>query len=87
MISYGKQYIDADDIDSVLKALKKPYLTQGPLSEKFETALKKYFNSSYCCVVSSGTAALHLSILALNCNKNDIILTTPMSFLASSVVK
>ena len=84
MINYGKQSIDRKDISEVLKVLKSDWLTQGPQINKFELALKKYFGAKYCSVVSNGTAALHLAGLALGWKKGDIVLTSPISFLASS---
>ena len=41
MISYGKQYIDKDDIKNVIKTLKSNYLTQGPEVANFENKLSK----------------------------------------------
>ena len=84
MINYGRQYIDSDDVKAVLRVLKSDWLTQGPQIQKFENSLKAYFNSNYCTVLSSGTAALHLAVLTLGWNKKDIIITTPISFLATS---
>ena len=84
MINYGKQSIDRKDISEVLKVLKSDWLTQGPQINKFELALKKHFGAKYCSVVSNGTAALHLAGLALGWKKGDIVLTSPISFLASS---
>ena len=84
MINYGRQYIDSDDVKAVLRVLKSDWLTQGPQIQKFENSLKTYFNSNYCTVLSSGTAALHLAVLTLGWNKEDIIITTPISFLATS---
>ena len=43
MISYGKQYIDKKDIQSVTKSLKSDWITQGPKIKEFEDLLKKYF--------------------------------------------
>ena len=84
MISYGKQYIDNNDIKAVVKVLKNNLITQGPTVEKFEKSLSKTFGSKYGCALSSGTAALHLLGLALGWKKGDIVLTTPISFLATS---
>ena len=64
-ISYSKQTIQKDDINSVSKALTEQYLTQGSLVDKFEKNLAKYFKSNYCTVLSNGTAALHLAGRAL----------------------
>ena len=60
MISYGKQSIDKEDIDSVVKCLKSNYLTQGPLVKKFELKLSKYLGFKFCSVVTNGTSAMFL---------------------------
>ena len=83
-ISYGKQSLDQGDIDSVVKVLKGDWLTQGKAVEKFENDLNRYFGSKFSCAVSNGTAALHLTGLSLGWKENDIIITTPLTFLASS---
>ena len=83
MINYGRHFIDDKDVSSVVKALKSSKLTQGNLVGKFENQIKNKFKSKYCCVVSSGTASLHLSCIALNL-KNSIVLTTPNTFLATA---
>jgi len=84
MISYGKQFIDQSDIDAVVKVLKGDWLTQGPIVQKFENDLKSYFGAKYCCAVSNGTAALHLTGLALGWKPGDIVITSPITFLASA---
>lgn len=83
-INYGSQFLDKKDFRAVNKTLKSKFLTQGPLVEKFENKLKKKFKAKHCTVVSSGTAALHLLGQALGWKENDIILTTPLSFVATS---
>ncbi len=82
-IPYGKQFIDKNDIDIVVETLKSDYLTTGPKIEEFENALSNYCGSKYAVAVANGTAALHLASLCL-LNKNDKVLTTPNSFLATS---
>ena len=84
MISYGKQHIDKDDIEAVINILKGDWLTQGPAIESFEKKLSDYFKSNYCSVVSNGTAALHLTSLALGWGKDDQVVTTPITFLADA---
>jgi len=84
MISYGKQSIDQADIDSVVEILKADWLTQGPSVEIFETNLKNYFGAKHACAVANGTAALHLTSLALGWEPNDIIITSPITFLATA---
>ena len=84
MINYGKQFIDSNDIKAVVKVLKSDLITQGHQVEKFESALKLKFGAKFCRVLSNGTAALHLAGMALGWKKGDIILTTPISFLATA---
>ena len=74
MINYGKQYIDNSDIKAVIKVLRGDWLTQGPQVENFERALKLKFGAKYCVALSNGTAALHLSGLALGWKKGDVVL-------------
>ena len=84
MINYNKQHIDKKDIASAVNVLKSDFLTQGKQIAKFENKLKLFFNCKYVCAVSSGTAALHLSAISLNFNKNDLILLSPITFVASA---
>src|SRR5574344_1299907 len=82
-IPYGKQFIDEDDIKAVVEVLKSDFLTTGPKIKEFENELCRYLGVKYCVAVSNGTAALHLASLVL-LNKDDKVLTTPNSFLATS---
>jgi len=82
-IPYGKQLIEQDDIDAVIETLKSDYLTTGPKIKEFEDAITDFCDAEYCVAVSNGTAALHLASLAL-LNRDDKVLTTPNSFLATS---
>ena len=84
MINYGKHFIDNDDIKSVVSVLKSNFLTQGPKTQEFENALKFFFGAKYALCTSSGTAALHLCGLALNWKKKDLILASPLTFVAST---
>ncbi len=82
--SYGKQTIDDADIQSVVKTLKSDWLTQGPTIQKFEQALNEKFGSKYGSAVANGTAGLHLIAMALGWKKDDIVITSPITFLASA---
>jgi UDP-4-amino-4,6-dideoxy-L-N-acetyl-beta-L-altrosamine transaminase len=82
-IPYGKQTISDDDINSVIEVLKSDFLTTGPKIKEFEEAIANYCGAKYCVAVSNGTAALHLASLVL-LEKNDKVLTTPNSFLATT---
>ncbi len=83
MINYGKHFIDRSDIKHVLDTLNSDWLTQGPKVKIFEDKLKKFLNSKYSLAVNSGTAALHLACISIGLKKDDIVLTTPITFLSS----
>ena len=83
-ISYGRQYISNEDIQSVKKSLNSDMITQGAYVDLFENKLRNYFKSKYSLVVSNGTAALHLAMLSLNLSSKDTVVTSPLSFLASA---
>ncbi len=84
MISYSKQSIDAKDINQVIKILKSDYLTTGPIVPKFEKKICDITKSKFSVSVNSGTSALHISCMALGLKKNDIVWTSPNSFVASA---
>jgi UDP-4-amino-4,6-dideoxy-N-acetyl-beta-L-altrosamine transaminase len=83
-IPYGKQYIDEQDIQEVISALKGDFLTQGPKIEEFEIEFAVYCGAKYAVAVSNGTAALHLAAMALNVNSSSKVITTPITFAASA---
>lgn len=83
-ISYGRQWIDNDDIQTVIDALKSKAITQGEYIDKFEKELAKYTGAKYAVAVSSGTAALHIIYMALGLKKDDELITTPITFSATS---
>ena len=84
MIPYGKQNIINQDIKSVIDVLKSDFLTQGPITPKFEKKLAEYCNSKYSVAVVNATSALHISCLALGVKKGDLVWTSPISFVASA---
>lgn len=83
-ISYGRQTIEEDDVRAVIDALTSGMLTQGPLVEEFEEALKRTTGARYAVCCSNGTAALHLAVLAAGVGEGDCVLTSPVTFLASA---
>ena len=82
-IPYGRQFIDEEDIASVVEVLQSDFLTTGPKVKEFEETICNYTGAKYCVAVTNGTAALHLASLVL-LSKDDKVLTTPNSFLATS---
>ena len=84
MISYGRQSISQEDIDDVVKTLQSDFLTQGPKIHEFESKFANYVGSKFAVAVSSSTAGLHLSCLALGLTENKLAWTVPNTFVATS---
>ena len=76
--------MDQSDIEAVVDALQSDWITQGPNVKKFENNLETYFGADHACAVSNGTAALHLTGIALNWEQGDVIITSPITFLATA---
>lgn len=83
-LPYARQWIDDDDIAAVTAVLRSDFLTQGPLVAEFEAALAAATGARYAVAVSSGTAALHLTCLALGLGPGRTGLTSPITFAASA---
>ncbi len=83
-IPYGKQWISEEDKERVLEVLGSDFLTTGPFVDSFEREFARYVGAKYAVAVSSGTAALHLAAQALGVSTGKEVITTPMSFAATS---
>eukprot|EP00854_Cymbomonas_tetramitiformis_P012310 gene12310-14539_t len=84
ILPYGKHVLDEQDVQSVVDVLKSDHLTTGPKLVEFEDKCKSVCNSKYALVVNSGTAALHCAIAALDLQKEDQIIVSGISFVASA---
>ena len=80
-IRLSKSVIGTEEIQAVTKVLKKEFLGMGEEVLEFEKEISSYIGSPAVCV-NTGTAALHLALLALDVKKNDLVITTPITFLA-----
>lgn len=83
-LSYGRQFIDDQDIQAVADTLKSDYLTCGPRVTQLEEKLCAVTGAKYCVAVSNGTAALHIAALAAGIGPGDEVITTPITFAASA---
>jgi UDP-4-amino-4,6-dideoxy-L-N-acetyl-beta-L-altrosamine transaminase len=84
MIPYSRQEINADDIAAVVSALQDDILTGGNKVAAFEQKIADYLGVKYCIAVSSGTAALHTAYAVAGISEGDEVITTPLSFVATS---
>ena len=84
MIPYSRQLISYKDIKNVKNVLLSNFLTTGPEIKKFEKKIKFFCNSKYATVVSSASAGLHIACIALGLKKNDIVWTSPITFVSTA---
>ncbi len=82
-IPYGCQIIDAADRLAVDGTLASDWLTTGPKVGEFEKAWADFCGADDAVAVSSGTAALHAAVAALDLKPGDKAIVTPMTFAAS----
>ena len=68
----------------MVDTLRSGWIGTGPRTERFERAFAEYTGSPHAVAVSSGTAALHLALLALDVGPGDEVITTPMTFCATT---
>lgn len=81
---YGRQWVDEDDVKAVADTLQSAFITCGPKVGELEMALKAYTMAKYAVAVSNGTAALHCACIAAEIGPGDEVITTPLTFAASS---
>jgi perosamine synthetase len=84
MIPIAKPLLGKEEIDAVTEVLKSGMIAQGPKVEEFELAFSEYTGSEYAAAVNSGTAALHIALLAHGIGKEDEVITSPFSFIATA---
>ncbi|MEU4559334.1 aminotransferase class I/II-fold pyridoxal phosphate-dependent enzyme [Actinoplanes sp. NPDC023936] len=83
MLPYGRQSIDASDVEAVVAALDSDWLTTGPRVAGFEADLEKVAGAP-CVTVTNGTTALHAAYAAAGVTTGDEVVTTPMTFVATA---
>jgi len=80
---FGSPLIGQEEIDEVVDSLKSGWLGTGPKVARFESHFAAYTGATHAAAFNSCTAALHLSLVALNLKPGDEVITTPLTFCAS----
>jgi dTDP-4-amino-4,6-dideoxygalactose transaminase len=83
-VEFYKHNLDDDDIARLVEVCKGVFLTTGQLTREFEEAFAAYLGAGHAVGVTSCTAAIHLALLALGVGPGDEVITTPMTFAATS---
>jgi UDP-4-amino-4,6-dideoxy-N-acetyl-beta-L-altrosamine transaminase len=84
MIPYGLHDINDEDIQEVETVLRSAWITTGPKIPEFEKALSGYLACKYAVLANSGTSALDIAVGSLNLPRGSEVITTPISFVATS---
>ena len=79
-LPFSRPTIDEAEINEVVDSLKSGWITTGPKVKRFEENFRNYAGAKFAVPLSSATAGLHLTLLALGIKEGDEIITTPMTF-------
>lgn len=85
-LPFAQPLIEDDEINEVVDTLKSGWLTAGPKTKRFEEEAKKYIGCKHALALSSCTAALHLSLIALDIKEGDEVITSPVTFASTANV-
>jgi perosamine synthetase len=84
IIPYGRQQIDEADVAAVMEVLRSDWLTTGPKVAEFEEAFAHFVGTAAAVAVSSGTAALHAAMYAVDLGPGDEVIVPPITFAATA---
>lgn len=84
MLPYGRQSIADEDVQSVIQILRGDWLTTGPAVAEFERRISAAAGGHRAVTATSGTAALHMAYAAAQVGQGDVVISTPMTFVATT---
>lgn len=79
-LMFGAPVISEEEISSVAECLRSGWIGVGAIAEGFEQEFARYKGAPYAAAVSSGTAALHLALVALGIGAGDEVIAPTMTF-------
>ena len=85
-LSFQPPAIGEEEIEAVAETLRSGWLTTGPRSEELERRFAEYVGAKHGVALASGTAAMHLSLLAAGVGPGDEVITTPITWPATGNV-
>lgn len=85
-IPITKPYLSEQDTSCFIEPMQSGWVSQGAMVESFEQSLCKYTGAKHAIAVSSGTTALHFSLLAEGVEAGDEIIVPSYSFIATANV-
>jgi dTDP-4-amino-4,6-dideoxygalactose transaminase len=85
-LSFQPPAIGEEEIEAVTETLRSGWLTSGPRTEELERRFGEYVGARHAIALASGTAAMHLSLLAAGVGPRDEVVTTPITWPATANV-
>lgn len=85
-LSFQPPAIGEEEIEAVAETLRSGWLTSGPRSEELERRFAEYVGATHGIALASGTAAMHLSLLAAGVGPGDEVITSPITWPATGNV-
>jgi dTDP-4-amino-4,6-dideoxygalactose transaminase len=85
-LSFQPPAISEEEIEAVSETLRSGWLTTGPRTAELEARMREYLEAKHVLAVSSCTAALHLSLVALGVGPGDEVITTSITWPATANV-
>jgi dTDP-4-amino-4,6-dideoxygalactose transaminase len=86
MLGFQPPAIGEEEIAAVAATLRSGWLTTGPNAAKLEERMRDYLDAEHVLALASGTAALHLSLVALGVGPGDEVITSPITWPATANV-
>ena len=83
-IPIARPQLGVEEEAAALRVLRSGWIMQGPEVAEFETELARFVDAPFACAVSSGTAALHLALLAVGVSPGDEVVAPSHSFIATA---
>jgi dTDP-4-amino-4,6-dideoxygalactose transaminase len=85
-LSFQPPAVGEEEIEAVAETIRSGWLTTGPRTAELEEQFAAYCGAEHAVALASGTAALHLSLLALDIGPGDEVITTPITWPATANV-
>jgi dTDP-4-amino-4,6-dideoxygalactose transaminase len=86
MLGFQPPAIGEEEIAAVAETLRSGWLTTGPRAAELERRMAQYLEAEHVPALASGTAALHLALVALGVGEGDEVITSPITWPATANV-